>query len=410
MPGEEQSELIEVRVQVERVIHHRRRWRRTCSCSQTKAIVTAPPRPKVIPRGRFGEGFLARLLLWKFAWGLPQERVAGLLRQEGLALAPGTLCGLLAKLEPLLAPLVKEIVARNVASCHLHADETSWRVLLSETGTRWWLWVFRGPDTVAFVIKPSRGMVVVAEHLGIDLEQQGPALPDGRRLVLTSDFYAVYASLGKRVDGIENHYCWAHVRRHVRDVGRAHPSCAAWAAGWLQRIQQLFHNHRTWLLAPVDSEQERIAEDRALAGLEEMEQALQSEGADPALPRPAYKVLQSITEQWGGLLLPFTDATLGFKLRLDNNLSERHLRPEVVGRNNYYGSGSEWSARLAACFWTIHATIGLAGWNSLRFFQDYLRACALAGGQAPQDLSRFLPWQASPEDAGRWRLDPGGGP
>ena len=48
-------------------------------------------------------------------------------RQDGLALASGTLCGLLAKLEPLLARLVKEIVARNVAIRHLHVDETSWR-------------------------------------------------------------------------------------------------------------------------------------------------------------------------------------------------------------------------------------------------------------------------------------------
>jgi transposase len=241
MPSEEQTEIIEMAVESRRVIHHRRRWRRTCGCRKSRAIVTAAAVPKVIPRGRFGEGLMARLLMWKFVWGLPVERMSDMLGQEGLALAPGTLCGLLRKMEPLLAPLAQLILARNAASDHLHADETRWRVLASEAGSKaWWLWVFGGPDTVAFVIKPSRGLAVVAEHLGIDLEQKGKlALPGGRQLVLSSDFYAVYVAAGRRVEGIDNHDCWAHVRRHVRDVGRAHPSCAVWAEGWLRLIGQL---------------------------------------------------------------------------------------------------------------------------------------------------------------------------
>ena len=35
-------------------------------------------------------------------------------------------------------------------------------------------------------------------------------------------------------------------------------------------------------------------------------------------------------------------------LDLDNNAAERALRPAVVARKNFYGSGSEWSAALAA--------------------------------------------------------------
>ena len=33
---------------------------------------------------------------------------------------------------------------------------------------------------------------------------------------------------------------------------------------------------------------------------------------------------------------------------MDNNTAERTLRNPVVGRKNYYGSGSVWSAHLAA--------------------------------------------------------------
>src|SRR3974377_2064542 len=40
----------------------------------------------------------------------------------------------------------------------------------------------------------------------------------------------------------------------------------------------------------------------------------------------------------------------------DNNRAERALRPPVIGRKNFYGSGAEWAAHLAADVWTITAT------------------------------------------------------
>ena len=41
---------------------------------------------------------------------------------------------------------------------------------------------------------------------------------------------------------------------------------------------------------------------------------------------------------------------------MDNNAAERALRGPVVGRKNYYGSGSRWSARLAAVVFSILQT------------------------------------------------------
>ena len=54
----------------------------------------------------------------------------------------------------------------------------------------------------------------------------------------------------------------------------------------------------------------------------------------------------------------------------DNNTSERALRGPVVGRKNYYGSGSVVSAQLASRVFTITATATRAGLNPL----SYLRA------------------------------------
>ena len=78
-----------------------------------------------------------------------------------------------------------------------------------------WLRVFTGADTVCFVMDPSRSGSVLARHAGLD-EETGQLLPheDGgpRLVVISSDFYAVYQSAGRKADGLVNLFCTAHVR------------------------------------------------------------------------------------------------------------------------------------------------------------------------------------------------------
>ena len=42
---------------------------------------------------------------------------------------------------------------------------------------------------------------------------------------------------------------------------------------------------------------------------------------------------------------------------MDNNLAENAIRGPVTGRKNYYGSGSLWSAALAATLFTLFQTL-----------------------------------------------------
>ena len=130
----------------------------------------------------------------------------------------GTLAGVFAVCSALLAPLTELITERNAAAAHLHADETSWHVFAAVQGKdshRWWCWVFVGPDTTVFRIAPSRSTKVLAQQVGIDTDTDTDtltlpdALPAGRQVLLSSDFYAVYQLLG-RVDGIDNLWCWSH--------------------------------------------------------------------------------------------------------------------------------------------------------------------------------------------------------
>lgn len=126
--------------------------------------------------------------------GRPAHRIVAALAHEGLHVAEGTLAGVFAACSDLLAPLAPAISERNAAAAHLNVDETSWNVFAAvedKDSHRWWCWVFLGPDTTVFRIAPSRSLAVLAEQLGIDAEAD--TLPEGRALLLSSDFYILYS-------------------------------------------------------------------------------------------------------------------------------------------------------------------------------------------------------------------------
>ena len=230
--GQESCEQIDWEVVVRRVVHRRPTYRRGCDCTGAKGIVSAAPPPRPIARGRFTSGFIARLVVAKFAFGLPVNRIVSLLEAEGASFAPGTLCGTLKATAALLAPVADAIRTRNAAGSHLHIDETSWKVfepLVGKANNRWWLWVFVGADTTVFALKPGRGAGVVAEHVGIDLDADTPKVGDGRGLVISSDFYTSYQRLGRDVEGVVNAWCWAHMRRYFLRVGQGDAALASWA-------------------------------------------------------------------------------------------------------------------------------------------------------------------------------------
>jgi hypothetical protein len=75
----------------------------------------------------------------------------------------------------------------------------------------------------------------------------------------------------------------------------------------------------------------------------------------------------------------------------------------VIGRKNFYGSGAEWAAHLAADVWTVTATAARHGIEPLGLLTGYLQACAEHGGAAPAGaaLEPFLPW--TPQGRARHR-------
>src|SRR6266403_2147265 len=127
--------------------------------------------------------------------------------------------------------------------------------------------------------------------------------------------------------------------------------------------------------------------------LSQMQERCETHLHEPDLHLAKQKVLSSLHNHWDGLTV-FVERP---EVAMDNNTAERILRNPVVGRKNYYGSGSVWSAHLAAMMFSVVQTVLLWGLNPHHWLSAFLQACADQGGTCPPDLLAFLPWQMTPE-------------
>ena len=395
-PGTEESDIIEVQVQAHIRRIQRPRYQKTCQCPQVAGIVTAPPAPRVIPKSPLGVSVWTRVLLDKYLHGRPTHRLCEELRYHGLPLAQGTLTGGLQRIAVLFEPLMAALYERQMGEKLFHGDETRWEVfeeVEGKTGHRWYLWVMHSASVVFYRMAPGRGANVPKAHFA-------GLRKDLVDVVLVCDRYSAYKSLAKSVDDLILAFCWAHVRRDFLGAARSWPALESWMFAWVEDIRDLYRLNAARLevwdeTLPLDQQSSVFAEcHRDLeTKLRQMHDRYEGHLQESDLHLAKQKVLSSLRNHWDGLTV-FVERP---EVAMDNNTAERILRNPVVGRKNYYGSGSVWSAHLAAMIFSVVQTVLLWGLNPHHWLHAFLKTCAEHGGQSPTDLSPFLPWQMTLE-------------
>lgn len=385
----EDSEEIDWEVRLVRRVHKRRRYRPTCACGVLPGLMTAPVVPKVIRKGLFSTGFWVRVLLEKYLFQRPLYRVRQLLALEGLSVSQGTLTGGLQRLGELVQPLYGRLLEHSRAADHWKMDETRWMVfeeVEGKQGHKWWLWVVVTRTTCVYLLDPSRSSQVPKQHLGEDA--------DG---ILNVDRYSAYKALSAP---IRLAFCWSHIRRDFVRVRDGYETLGGWADTWIERINRLFHRNKQRVA--VRSEQDAfIREDQALrTAVDQMAQVCEEELAQSTLHRVQRKALESLQRHWEGATL-FVDHP---DIPMDNNEAEQCLRTPVVGRKNYYGSGSVWSGIFTAILFSLTQTYLRNGLDPHQVLLAYFNACAHNGGKPLEDLDPFLPWHLSQAQKRAWAL------
>jgi len=189
-PGTDDSEVLEIEVQAYRRVIRRQRYRPLCECGCVPGIVSAPPPPRLIERGKYGVSVWTTVLLDKFLYGRPSHRLLKDLADHGLNMSLGTLAGGLHTLAPLFEPLNQALLGKLRSEAHWHADETRWAVFVTmqgKVGHRWYLWVFHSPSVVHYVLDRSRSTKVIQGELdGVDSG------------IISCDRYSAYKRLARR--------------------------------------------------------------------------------------------------------------------------------------------------------------------------------------------------------------------
>ena len=404
LSSHEESEVIEVQVAAHVRQIKRQKCIKNCNCTPGAKIITAPAVPKLIPKSLFGNSVWVKLLLQKFLHAQPVNRTLNDLKSLGLAIAPGTVAGGLQKLTPLFEPIYKAFHQQQMTENRFHNDETRWEVyhqVEGKTGHRWYLWLTRSISVVYYRMDPTRSADVPLSHFA-DLIS--------KNVVVVCDRYSAYKKLARLNLAIILAFCWVHVKRDFLNFARSHDDFKEWGLDWVDAISKLFHlnNERVALWDPKLSLTEQstlFQESHKMLGsaLENMKTRYETllhkddeerkKRKQGLLTVEQRKLLVSLKEHWKGLTVFYEHV----EVKMDNNPAEQSIRNPVLGRNNYYGSGSLWSAELAVMMFSIFQTVLLWNLNPRTWLHLYFEACAQNKGNPPENLNEFLPWMMSKE-------------
>jgi len=372
--GEKTSEVIHLENKLVRLVHRRKKIRKTCKCS-IPTIKTAPGPPKLFRGSLLSTATWSYVIYDKYHLQRPTSRTLQFLETLGLPLSQGMITNGLKRLHnnQVFRPLVEAIKQRVSSSSYQQKDETGWKVFQELEGKKsyqWYLWATLAKDCTYFQIDPSRSREVAKQTIGED------------PVVLSTDRLSSYRNLGKNVT---NAWCWAHIRRHLLEL-RTFRGLRSLSDRWVAKVGNLYHLNGLRLAADDANFNRRDKDLRA--ALADFERQVKRNAVRTGMHEKAKKVFKSIAKDWDGLTV-FVELPA---IPMDNNASENALRNSVVGKKCYYGSGSHWSAHFAADLFTIFTTLEQNGINSLSWLNEYLHAVACNNGKAPEDALSFLPW------------------
>jgi transposase len=361
------------------------------ACPKCRDGVSSPPvPPKPIAGGIASAGLISFVIVSKFADHLPLYRLEDILTRCGVYLSRSTLCDWVRNAALLLEPLAELQQSLVLKSPTLWTDDTPVTVLGGKDGgsSKGRFWVYIGDDDHPYSVYDftmSRG-------------RDGPAaFLQGYQGFLHADAYGGYDGIFLSSDGqIEEVACWAHARRKFFDARSNAPSEANQVLEWIRQLYDV--EDRAGEMTPI--ERQALRQRESVPVLDRIEKFL-NDGSVRSLPKSALgKAMTYARNQWGALRRYVSDG----RLTIDNNVSERTLRLQAIGRKNWEFLGSAGAGPRASTLFTILAGAKrhrLEPWVYVR--EVIQRLCA-----GETDLEAMLPdrWAAAhPEHVLPHRLD-----
>lgn len=312
------------------------------ACRYCKNGVTSPPPPtRPIARGIAGPGLIAQIVVAKFGDHLPLYRQEDFFARCGLHIPRSTQCDWVKAAAELLLPLHERMKELVLQSPVLWTDDTTVKLLTGdEEGSRtarFWTYIAEQHPYSVYDFTDNRSRAGPANFL------------KGFEGYLHADAYAgydhIYLGSDNRVLEVA---CWVHARRKFFEAQDSAPRQSHQILEWVRQLYAI--EHRADDLSIEARQQLRAREANPI--LDRMERYL-DELAERSLPKSEIaKATAYARNQWQALRRYTEDG----RLTMDNNVSERTLRHQAIGRKNWIFIGAPEAGPRAAVLYTILAS------------------------------------------------------
>jgi transposase len=341
-------------------------------------VTTAEKPPQPIEKGLAGPGLLADVVVSKYEYHMPLNRLEKKYDREGFGIARSTMSDWMSSCAWALEPVFK--VMRDsmlVKSTVIHTDDTPIPVqdrtrTKTKTGR---LWIYVGDEKAPYTVfdytesRRSDGpLEFLKDYTGY----------------LQADAYAAYDCLYGD-DRMKEVACWAHARRYFVDAQVSDPDRAVAAVGWVQLLykieneaKDLTHEART-----------AMRRDKAKPLLCSFGKWLEEQLKKLVPKSPMAKAINYTLSNWDALNRYCEDG----RLDIDNNEAEREIRRIAVGRKNWMFAGSDRGGHTAGILYSICASASRHGLDPWLYIRDLLVRVAI---DRMSDIEQLLPDKWTP--------------
>lgn len=311
------------------------------ACRRCKDGVCAAPLPsRPIPGGIAGPGLITEVCVGKFGDHLPLYRLEDILTRYGVYISRSTLCDWVKAVAHLLRPLYELERERVLQSSVMWTDDTYVTVLGGRQGSfKGYFWTYIGDQQHPYSVYDYTNRRT----------RDGPTrFLENYSGYLHADAYTGYDAMFLDVgSGVIEVACWSHARRKFFNAVNSYPRQSHQVLEWIRQLYDI--EDRAHDRSDEARRELRVAEANPV--LDKIEAYL-AELATAVLPKSSLaKAVRYARNQWQALRRYTEDG----RLTIDNNVSERTLRHQAIGRKNYLFLGSEAAGPRAAVLYTIMA-------------------------------------------------------
>ena len=320
--GDERSEKLEfIPAQVKVIEHVRLKYScRACEKEGTSTkIQIAPVLPSPIPKGIATATLLSQIITSKYQYALPLYRQESLFKQYGIVLSRKTMADWMMKSADLFKPLYARLKKTLLQQGVIQADETTLKVI-NEDKVKSYMWLYcTGTDSPNENNIPN---IVLYDYQSGRAGQCAIDYLDGFTGYLQVDGYVGYEKTSAKLVG-----CWAHVRRKFKEAQTAQPKGKTGKADMALSMIQKLYRIEISLKDKSPEEKYQLRQEKGKPLLEQFYEWLAK--ANVVTKSALGKAIGYCQNQWHKLIRYIEDGNLS----IDNNRSERAVKPFVIGRN-----------------------------------------------------------------------------